>query len=175
MMEHEQRPSSVPAVGSKRSRSRERTPPVRPSPNTNAAHQPHPAYSRGQYDHLLAPKPPAPAAPGELHAVLIGISASGISIIATEQRSDGRAIKHLVNEFPYYVDITLPDGRSVQVEARMFEPQPPDPEEVEVRKRKRNGSSSSKRPVLVAGSLYAFSSDSSAYTDCGADSAECSD
>lgn len=142
--------------------------PDRPPVKENRFRQNAP-YIPGQYDHLLSPRPPAPAAPGDLHAVLIGVSASGLSIIASEQRSDGRVIKHLVSEFPYYVDILLPDGRSVQVEARMFDPQPVDPEEVEIRKRRKTGgnrqSAVASAPVLVLGMLHSFGSDAGGYLE----------
>lgn len=113
-----------------------------PSAARSARPQP-PPYSRGQYDRLI--NPPVHADPDDIRGVTFEIAVSGLSIIVTELTSSGRPVRHLIRdgEWPYFVDIKLPDGREVQIEARIFEPVAGPPEKRRQRQQRGNGSSSS--------------------------------
>lgn len=87
-------------------------------------------YVPGRFDVLLAPRDHTPA--DQLVGVTFEVSGFGLSLIATEHTTTGATPRHLVNAFPYYVDMRLPDGREVTIEARVYAPAP----EPKPRKRK---------------------------------------
>lgn len=77
-------------------------------------------YVRGQFDKLLEIREHLD--PAEIRACSIELSASGNSVIVAEQSVSGSSPRHLVHEYPHYIDLQLADGSSVQIEIRKFQP-----------------------------------------------------
>ena len=77
-------------------------------------------YVRGQYDSLLPFRDHLPQ--GEVRSCSIELSKSGESIIVTEVSVTGQSPRHLVSEYPHYVDIDLANGDSIQIEIRKLSP-----------------------------------------------------
>lgn len=111
----------IPVARSKqKSKPKTATPPTELRPAYRARRQPDP-YVPGQYDRILGTRrQPDPA---DVRSLLIELSGSGLSVMAEIGLRDAGRDRHLLEqaEFPYYVDIELRDGRSVQVEVRLID------------------------------------------------------
>lgn len=114
-------------------------------------------YVRGQFDALLPIK--EHSAPDELRGVTFEISATGLSLVATELCKDGRTPRRIVNAFPYYLDITLPDGRSASIEVRMYDAPEPEPLTIVRKSRPRK----TQQPKFAPASLSEFGDDDEGY------------
>lgn len=76
-------------------------------------------YRPGQFDHLLSVK--RHAEPSTIRSVAFELTSSGRSLVVTENLVDGSSPRRIVSEFPDYIDFELEDGRSVQIEVRVFD------------------------------------------------------
>lgn len=77
-------------------------------------------YTPGQFDLLLPPKQHAPST--ELRGCSIELATSGQSVVVAEMTIAGSTPRHLIREYPYYIDLTLASGEQIQIEVRKFAP-----------------------------------------------------
>lgn len=81
--------------------------------------RPPPTYVPGQYDALLSIRKAPPI--GEIASVELKVAMSGSGLMVRTSGRDGQSgPPKLIAEYPYYVDLRLPNGDEVSIEVRRY-------------------------------------------------------